>query len=311
MGDEKVVLKDIKCPKCGNIIKGGTYTQKSAQKYEDCYRKCQECSCAVSNAQEHPTYIYLNYMDNLLKDNKDDKLKLEEIFKNVLNKRNRKNKINKFGYSSSEDAFSWIFFSYFLKHDKLQELSSALNIKEEIKDILFWGVPYKQSEFGKSIRDILINKENERKENDKSRTEPDIIIVTEHKIVFIEVKLKSGMPEQKKEEQYKNDSYFDKEYYCSINEFNSLKDNGYLYELIRNWTLCNDIALEKKLSPMLYNLIPNIAKKEEDSQKKFTATLIKSDNYKVIKWKDLFSNLRDEKINCTSIEERFEKLINN
>ena len=201
----KQLPKDIKCPKCGEPMKDKAKEKKltcgkekkSAYSFERCVRVCKNCECGASNAKSNPTYIYKNYIDNL--PNKEDEKILDVLFNHALNEENRENKKIKFGFSTSEDACSWIFFTYFFKKNKLDVLKDILGLKSEIKDILFWGVSYNDLINNKileenEIRKELKNAENTRKEKDKRRTEPDIIIVTDEELVFVEVKVNSGMP---------------------------------------------------------------------------------------------------------------------
>ncbi|MBR3628277.1 MAG: hypothetical protein IKN42_05465, partial [Elusimicrobia bacterium] len=257
----------------------------------------------------------------------------------TLNEKNRENKKIKFGFSTSEDACSWIFFTYFFKKNKLDVLKDILGLKSEIKDILFWGVSYndlinsKISEISAGILEnnniikSLKQSEKDIGEKPKLRTEPDIIVVTDEELVFIEVKVNSGMPkfnfnEEKNKEKFekyskvkyynnfdiigkkfenirKKDEKLEKKYKENINPF---------YELVRNWTLLNDLGekLNKKVS------LINLVREEETKEIQIFKDAIKVSNerkFEVKTWEEIFNILKDEKINIE--DECFKNLKDN
>ena len=233
-------MNEIKCPKCSKkMTYDYTKKRKKTNSFEDCIRICKKCGCGASNRNENPTYIYKNYINNL--PDKKDKDMLDVLFNHTLNEKNRENKKIKFGFSTSEDACSWIFFTYFFKKNKLDVLKDILGLKSEIKDILFWGVSYndlinsKISEISAGILEnnniikSLKQSEKDIGEKPKLRTEPDIIVVTDEELVFIEVKVNSGMPKFNFNEE-KNKEKFEK--YSKVKYYNNFDIIGKKFENI-------------------------------------------------------------------------------
>ena len=317
-------MNEIKCPKCGKAMEDKAKEKKLAYSFERCVRVCENCGCGASNAKSNPTYIYKNYINNL--PDKKDKDMLDVLFNHTLNEKNREDKKIKFGFSTSEDACSWIFFTYFFKKNKLDVLKDVLGLKSEIKDILFWGVSYndlinsKISEISDGIlenNNIIKNlkqSEDNIGEISRLRTEPDIIIVTDEELVFVEVKVNSGMPtfnfnkEKNKEnfEKYSNVKYYNnfdiigKKYKGSINPF---------YELVRNWTLLNDLGGKLNKKVCLINLV----KKEETEEiKVFKKAINESDKriFKVRTWEEIFKDL-EKKHNINISDDCFKNLRDN
>ena len=215
----------------------------------------------------------------------------------------------KFGYSTSEDACSWVFITYFFKENKPDVLKDILGLESEIKDILFWGVSYNDLINSKisEISDGILESNNIIKnlkqsaddigEVPKLKTEPDIIVVTDEELVFIEVKVKSGMP---KDDWSNFKKYNIKEYYINFERLKGkYNDNkNPFYELVRNWTLLN--ALGEKLNKKV-SLI-NLVREEETKEIKIFKDAIKQKpkkrNFKIKTWKEIFKELEEEhKIN--------------
>jgi hypothetical protein len=191
----------------------------------------------------------------------------------------------KIGFYNSEDAFTWIFFSYVLKFQNKKLLLDLLKIDEDIIDIYFWGSGYKNIniEFRAKLEDIL---KKEYFENDEYYTEPDIIIETKSKIYFAEIKLKSN------------------------NDFNFIKDNKYLkeeffsnidhvarsncYELVRNWSIGNSIANCFQKDYILLNIgIKEVFETKTEEINMFRLSLSHPENFRVLYWNDIIPMIKN------------------
>jgi hypothetical protein len=229
---------------------------KRPQRYDDCRYKCENCRIGYSNGK-YPTAIYENYKDNIPNQLHD---RLDDILDSSLNIKNRKNKKNKISFCTSEDALTWIFFSYFSKYEKTENLMEILGFDRELIDnIYFWGTAYKKTEesdsFRKQMEHILINYFNEKK---KLLSEPDIIIKTKTKLIFCEIKLGSGNYSKKSVDKY--EKYISNDYFSDTEKIHESK----CYELIRNWSILNKISKGEKV--YLFNIGINEIFDKEDSK---------------------------------------------
>ncbi len=259
---------------------------KAASKYEDCVRRCTHCQIGASNAKAHPTFIYKDYKNNIPADLFNN---LDETLKKTLNKTNRENKKRKMGFSTSEDAVSWIFINYFLLNNKLHILQEVLHLEDEISEILMWGVPQinHNSEYANTLKYIC----DMLGEDKQYYTEPDIIFITKSASVFIEVKVKSGndkqKPDKKNYEKYVLDTFY--------SDVESAKQSGY-YELIRNWTIGN-LCTEHNFK--LINLAPEklFIKENKDSDfKAFIHSLKNRHNFIQLSWESVLEKLKESDI---------------
>lgn len=279
-------MEKIKCPKCNSIMQEFDIKPKKASKYEDCIRRCIQCQIGASNAQVNPTLIYKDYRNNIPSNLLEH---LDETLEKTLNTTNRENKKIKLGFSTSEDAVSWIFIKYFLVNDKLPVLQKILNLEDEISEILMWGVPQinRNSGYTEKLQHIC----DSLGEDKKYYTEPDIIIITKSESVFIEVKVKSGNDKQAADNR-NYDKYLLDKFYTDIE---AAKKSSY-YELIRNWTIGNIFA-ENNFK--LINLAPQklFSNENQDSDfKLFMNSLKDSRNFIQLSWEAVFKNLKKSNI---------------
>jgi hypothetical protein len=113
---------------------------------------------------------------------------------NALNVRNRSSKRRRFGFSTSEDAVTWVLFTYLLHSGQLLvALRRARLISAEtftvVPTLLLWGAPIgigdRGAEIQTQLRDLCVG----LKEDPNSCSEPDVIVdLGEAGLIFIEVK---------------------------------------------------------------------------------------------------------------------------
>ncbi|MGP1510812.1 MAG: hypothetical protein ACTTIU_09810 [Treponema lecithinolyticum] len=288
-------MEKIKCPKCGCDMIEVNIAHKTASKYEDCIRRCESCQIGASNAQVNPVIIYKNYRNNICKNKIPESFleNLDETLAKTLNQANRENKKIKLGFSTSEDAVSWIFIKYFSVNNALSVLQNILDLKDEISEILMWGVPQinRNSVYTEKLQHICTG----LGEDKKYYTEPDIIVITKSTSVFIEVKVKSANDKQKLgEKDY--DKYLSDTFYTDV----KAAKESLCYELIRNWTVGNLFA-ENNFK--LINLAPgHLFLCEKKSLTAFTQSLKGSENFIQLSWEAVF-----DKLNKSGVEEAFRK----
>lgn len=265
---------------------------KVATNYSDCFRKCLDCEIGASNAKNNPTIIYNDYKKSIpaiLHEN------LEASLEQSMNIRNRTNKKSKFGFSTSEDAFTWIFIRYHLREKRLKELAKYFGLNNAIEEILLWGVPQIQidSPLKNKLRKICVD----IGEQENSLSEPDIIMVTSNEVAFVEVKLKS-----KNEVKENFDGKFDKylnEYYRD----KLLATKSKHYELIRNWTIGNEFSKGKVFT--LYNLGPRnlFCDSNKNGLEDFSDSIVDKSRFRKITWEEIFLKLENDRSDTSIVEE--------
>src|SRR4051794_40841151 len=107
-------LPALICPRCNHLMTavdciGQIYTAKS---FADCLRQCDLCEIGASNALNWPTRIYRDPLENIPKESREG---VDDALNRALNKRCRQSKRVSFGYSTSEDAVTWVVFTHLLR----------------------------------------------------------------------------------------------------------------------------------------------------------------------------------------------------
>ena len=103
-----------------------------ATQFDDCLRRCEPCGIGASNAAdpEAVTYIHRDPLENIPIASREG---VSEVLDQALNVRNRGSKRLRFGFSTSEDAVTWVVFTYLLRSGQLHAaLRRAGLIGEEI-----------------------------------------------------------------------------------------------------------------------------------------------------------------------------------
>jgi hypothetical protein len=85
-----------------------------AKSFDDCLRRCEHCRIGASNtADSHSvTYIFRDPLDNIPPESREG---VSEVLAQALNVYNRPSKLTNFGFSTSEDAVTWVVFTYLLR----------------------------------------------------------------------------------------------------------------------------------------------------------------------------------------------------
>ncbi|HSC19781.1 MAG TPA: hypothetical protein VLC74_12805 [Rhizomicrobium sp.] len=288
-------LPALSCPACGTSIPGVEPQGKiaAALGFEGCHRRCERCGVGVSNGSDPQTvtFIYRNPLDNIPAPSRDGAL---ETLGKALNLRNRSSKIQKFGFSTSEDAVTWVVFTYLLSSGRLMQALQAIGLPASADPqsrprLLFWGVPVhgegQSAELRRKLEEMCVKLGEDR----QSFSEPDVIIgVGKDELMFIEVKHRSG--HDTKPPSYPGwDRYLPAD--ASLWDAEAVRQSG-LYELARNWRLLH--ALEGTRRATLVNLGPRnlFDGRTNSSLERFVAALRTGEHARFIKavWPDL---LRD------------------
>jgi hypothetical protein len=129
-------------------------------------------------------------------------------------------------------------------------------------------------------------------EDPQRSSEPDLIVVTEKAIFFIEAKLKAGnnkCPTNPK--KYKKYLSGDKGWFrrVFISEYEIVAIQAKKYELMRFWLLGTSMAARMGLDFYLVNLVPSA--RETDIEARFIPHIRQLDNrqFKRLAWEDIYS----------------------
>jgi hypothetical protein len=177
--------------------------------------------------------IYKNFTENIPESLR---LNLEYTLRNSVNLTNRENKKHKFAFSTSEDALTWSFFSYFVINNRLKDLLELLNIdsNDSCYEIYLWGVNISSQIIKTDLFQQFIDTSNFFNEDKLKRTEPDVMIKLSNTLIFIEVKYKSP-------NEVKTDIEKFKKYLIPNIDTNKLFKSGH-YELYRNWAFASKMS---------------------------------------------------------------------
>ncbi len=238
-------LQSLICPNCRGPIPSVDYAGLSptATQFDDCLRKCDACGVGASNAAdpEAVTYIYRDPLGNIPSESRAG---ASEALAQALNVRNRPSKLRRFGFSTSEDAVTWVVFAYLQRSGLLIEsLRRAQIIPEPIEateaTLLLWGTPIDGGTRGAKIRKHLSDLCLHLREDPNSFSEPDVIVdLGPHGLVFIEVKHLSG--NDLKAPDYPGWSRYEEAPWLAW-RIEDVKASG-CYELARNWCLLKGLA---------------------------------------------------------------------
>jgi hypothetical protein len=192
-------LPSLICPSCHLPIAGVESAGKVpvATQFDDCLRRCEPCGIGASNASDRGavTFIHRDPLGNIPVESREG---ASEALAQALNIRNRESKRRRFGFSTSEDAVTWVVFMHLLRSGQLLgSLRQAGLIADSAlmatPTLLLWGAPVDAGARGKEIQGRLRELCAGLREDPNSFSEPDVIVdFGEHGVMFIEVKHQSG-----------------------------------------------------------------------------------------------------------------------
>lgn len=289
-------LHQLACPRCDrpmNVTRVDDLPRR-ATSYETCLRRCEPCRIGASNAsgKHSATFIYAEPLLNIPEESREG---AAEALSAALNVRNRASKFTRFGFSTSEDAVTWVVFTYLLRRGLLMQALQRGGVIEAGSGsieptLLLWGSPIGLDERGIDVRSNLLAQCKLLGEHEDSLSEPDVIVdMGSAGLVFIEVKYLSGNDQ-------KVEAYRGWPKYASGGQlewdFEAVKASGQ-YELARNWCLLH--ALAKGRPAILANLgFDSLFSGKKGMQlQRFYAALRTSSRRRFVhlSWGDLLSNV--------------------
>ena len=263
----------VECP-----VKGcDSYVQRQKKSF----KKTTDFQCPTHQIFISPsTFEYKEEKDNLLWYQPRDKMLFEDI-----KKVKRESRIAR---DNSEDAVSWNVFR-FLDRENLLDLylTNASKTKVNGAELILWSYSPKEA----NVWSWLNKARLEFGEMISAGSEPDIIILTDKVLYFIEAKLNapnktqpSNFSERKKYETG-GQNHFEK-VMCSDYQLTAIDEKR--YELMRFWLLGSWIAQELKLDFELVSLLRS--NNEKTLEKDFSKHIRVTDNrkYSRTNWEDIY-----------------------
>jgi len=167
---------------------------------------------------------------------------------------------------NGEDALTWNVFRSFQKAGNagLDIISEVFGISKEVKTILFWGCDAENHGEEQQLLNILIRTIDGQLQG--TMTEPDLVIITEDEVVFVECKLnlsgttspwKASSKKKNVEEKDKIDGA-DKRfaiYKKMFPELMCINDWRDVYQLIRQYVYAKKLADYLNKKPLVIPLI--------------------------------------------------------
>jgi hypothetical protein len=250
-------LPSLICPICRTPIATVESIDRvsAAAQFGNCLRRCEPCGIGASNAAnpEAVTYIYRDPLKNIPHACRDG---ASEALGQALNVRSRGSKRLRFGFSTSEDAVTWVVFTHLLRSGQLLATLQRVGLIAEgglttAPTLLLWGTPIDNCARGAGIRKQLSDACASLQEDPNSFSEPDVIVdLGEGGLIFIEVKHLSR--NDLKPADYSGWSRYGSSARLAW-RIDDIRASG-CYELARNWCLLKILAADRPAS--LVNLGP-------------------------------------------------------
>jgi hypothetical protein len=264
-----------------------------AMGFDDYVRRRESCGIAASNAAKSQavTYIHRDPLGNIPNESREG---ASEALGQALNVRNRESKRRGFGFSTFEDAVTWVVFTYLLRSGQLlAAFRGAGLIADETlttsPTLLLWGCSHQQwrpwGEDPKTVERAVRRPSG----SPEFLFRADVIVdLGEDGLMFIEVKHLSG-------NNLKPADYRGWSRYASAGRLawriEDVKASG-CYELARNWCLLNGLAAGRRASLVSLGPAKLLLGTEGARLDRFVAALGTNErsHFMKIRWPDLHGN---------------------
>jgi hypothetical protein len=277
---EKIIITDthVECP-----VKDCT---EKVERQRQHFRKEEKYKCPEHNIYISPsTFEYETELENLLwTDNSDiDRFKkIKEV--------KRESRIAR---ENSEDAVTWNVFRFLERNNLLSGfLTSLTGQKYNTTELILWSYSPKQNDTLK----ILNRARSEFGEQTNRGSEPDIIVLTDKALFFIEVKVLAGNDTSGTGETLERHLNEPKKYITGGNKwYSSVFSSDYKtvindqkYELLRFWLLGSWMAEQLKMPFYLINLV--MKEREKNIEQEFGIHILQRNNriFKRISWENIY-----------------------
>ncbi len=245
----------MQCRACGRTIKPDTSLVASLGKRltvhtrDDCIYRC-ECGVSYSNARDEAEREMIVARPELNVP-RQVRAGLSEALGQAINRRNRRNKLMKFCFETSEDAVTWTVFRGLEQQGRLDALVAPQRPLGE-PALLLWGVPIsgaRGTETASALADVC----RSLGEAASSYSEPDVIVVWSDMLVFVAAKFQSGNELRRNYGGFER--YLDRPDLFAVSPEEVAAD-GY-YELTRNWRIGVELSERLRVPGfLLLNLGP-------------------------------------------------------
>ncbi len=268
----------VECP-----VKGCT---ERVERQRQHFRREERFKCAVHNIYISPTtFEYETEFDNLLWTDDSDKDRFSRI-KQVK----RESRIAR---ENSEDAVTWNVFRYLERNDLLSGYLSTLSEQDHgTSELILWSnSPRQDGSF-----DLLDRARMEFGEQPNRGSEPDIIVLTDKALFFIEAKVLAGNDTSGDGDTLQRHLTEPKRYVSGWgNWYSSIFKSDYAtvivhqkYELMRFWLLGTWMAERLNVPFHLINLV--LKERELNIEKEFGRNILQNEQriFKRICWENIY-----------------------
>jgi hypothetical protein len=250
------------------------------------FKRLDNFKCPIHNIYISPSTIeYESDLDNLLWIDKQDQALLYQI-KTVK----RESRISR---DNSEDAVTWNVFRFFERNKSLDDFLSLVSSDFHSSiELILWSYSQKEQK-GWSHLDMA---RLEFGENIKRGSEPDIIILTDKTLFFIEAKINASNkttpsePNNLKKYTVGGQKWFSKVF---KSDYSTIAITDKKYELMRFWLIGTWIAKELNIDFHLVNLVLN--DKELLIDKEFGKHIIcnSHNRFSRLSWESIYNLIKD------------------
>jgi hypothetical protein len=248
-------FEPMRCRACQRLIKPNTSLVASLGRRlavasrDDCIYHC-ECGVSYSNARNEDDRVMITASPELNVP-KQVRAGLVEALGQAVNRRNRRKKLMKFCFETSEDAVTWTVFRGLGQRGRLDALVAPQRPLGE-PALLLWGVPISGAR-GPETASALVNVCRSLGETASALSEPDVIVVWSDLVVFVEAKFQSRNERRPNSRSFSR--YLDRRDLFAVPPEEVAAD-GY-YELTRNWRIGTALAESLQIPGfLLVNLGP-------------------------------------------------------
>ena len=254
------------------------------------FKRLENFKCPIHNIYISPsTFDYVSDLDNLLWIDEQDQVLLDQI--KCVKRESRMSRDN------SEDAVTWNVFRYFERNKSLDKLLTLISSQTHNSiELLLWTYSQKECQGWSS----LDKAREEFGENIKRGSEPDVIILTDNTLFFIEAKINAGNntkpsnPNNLKKYTVGGQGWFPSVF---NSDYNTIAIAEKKYELMRFWLIGTWIAKELHLNFHLVNLVLN--DKELQIEKKFGEHIIcnSHNRFSRLSWEGIYDLISESNKN--------------
>ena len=223
---------------------------ESVERQRKSFRREARFQCPKHQIYISPsTFEYPEELDNLLWKSKEDQALLAAL--------KRVKRESRMARDNSEDALTWNVFRYLETANLLSGFLSNFTQKDQGKtELIYWSY----SQVTGMAMSGLDRARKEFGENLQRSSEPDLIVVTDKALFFIEAKLTAkndttpSNPKEHKKYLSGGGGWFRKVF---ISEYESVAIQAEKYELMRFWLLGSWLGAQTGLDFYLVNLVPS------------------------------------------------------